>query len=134
MFPEQVHYSRADGNGWKIKDWETANKLLSYLNPEKNIFVIFELSDNSYIQCFGSKTELTVEARVYENQKNYEHWVFAKGELNHKKVKLGKEDNFVEVDSSEVLKMRDARIIIKQFLEERSFTEKYSKHESIYRL
>eukprot|EP00825_Cyclidium_porcatum_P008547 TRINITY_DN14263_c0_g1_i4.p2 TRINITY_DN14263_c0_g1~~TRINITY_DN14263_c0_g1_i4.p2 ORF type:complete len:128 (-),score=25.72 TRINITY_DN14263_c0_g1_i4:26-409(-) len=58
-FPERVHYSRADGAGWPIKDWATANQLLGYLNAVRNHFVVFELPDHSYIQCLGSKTALT---------------------------------------------------------------------------
>jgi hypothetical protein len=46
MFPEQVHYSRAGCPiGWKIRDWETANKLLSYFDPERRPFAIFTLPD-----------------------------------------------------------------------------------------
>lgn len=133
MFPEQVHYSRTSCPGWKIKDWDTANKLLSYLEPNKWHFAIFELADNSYIQCLGSKTALTVEAREYDKSGNYKHWVFGKGEITNETTKVGGEAGQVEVDKSQVLTMRDARQIIRQFLESRSFPERYQKQDVTYR-
>src|SRR6266550_7708788 len=59
-FPEHVHYSRTDDTaGWDIDDWETANKLLAYLDPQRRHYAIFNLPDGSYVQCLGNKKALT---------------------------------------------------------------------------
>src|ERR1700729_3875891 len=109
MFPESVHYSRTDcPAGWKIPDWETANKLLSYFDPERRPFAIFTLPDNSYVQCLGTKTRLTVEVREFKPNGSFTHWVFGRGApvgtQEHIKVSTGA----VAVDASQLLAMRDA--------------------------
>ena len=125
-FPEQVHYSRADGSGWTIKDWDTANKLLSYVSLKDNPFVTFTLPDNSYIQCLGSKVALTVECREIRACGAFRHVVFGKSALSGTTTKVGPESAPVPVDASQVLTMRDARILIRQFLETRTFSERYT--------
>lgn len=126
-FPERVHYSRADGAGWPIKDWATANQLLGYLNAVRNHFVVFELPDHSYIQCLGSKTALTVECRQFGTNSSFSHWVFGKGQLTGKSTSVGPETDAVSVDESQVLALRDARVLIRQFLETRTFPERYTR-------
>src|SRR5688572_25713557 len=79
MFPEPVYYQRADACGWHIRDWETANKLLGYVDPERQPFATFRLPDNSHVQCLGSKRRLTVEAREYRPDGTFKHWVFGRG-------------------------------------------------------
>jgi len=129
LFPERVRYSRPGADpGWYIKDWETANKLLGFLNPDKNNFAIFDLADGSYIQCLGSKTALTVEARIYEREQ-LRHWVFGKGAPTGQKVAVGGTAGQVIVDSTQSLQMRDARRIIRQFLMSRSFSREYFAQE-----
>jgi hypothetical protein len=127
MFPERVHYSRADGSGWPIKDWDTANHLLGYLDPTRNHFVIFELPGQSYIQCLGSKTALVVECRESRTNGSFTHWVFGKSSLTGTTSTVGPETNVVTVDSSQVLSMRDARVLIRQFLETRTFHDRYTR-------
>jgi len=129
MFPEPVHYMRTDTPGWTIKDWDTANHLLSYLEPEKRHFAVFTLPDDCYIQCLGRKTALTVEARVYENPDSFTHYVFGKGPIVGKQTKVGGTEGEVTIDESQVLQMRDARLIIRQFLETRTFPEHYVRHD-----
>jgi hypothetical protein len=127
-FPEQVHYSRTDAQaGWKIQDWDTANKLLSYLDPERRHYAIFELPDHSYAQCLGAKKALTVEVREFLPDGTFNHWVFGKGPITGDEILVGGSLGKVSVDKSQVLTMRDARIIIRQFLEARTFPEKYEK-------
>ena len=130
MFPEPVHYSRTDcPTGWKIRDWETANKLLSYFEPERRPFAIFTLPDNSYVQCLGAKTCLTVEAREYHQDGSFTHWVFGRGALIGSSERIEVSTGDVTVDASQLLSMRDARVIIRQFLEARMFPAVYHRHD-----
>jgi len=129
-FPEPVHYSRTDCTvGWKIKDWDTANKLLSYLEPDHRHFAIFELPDRSFAQCLGRKTALTVEAREFHEDGTFTHWVFGKGPLTGETTQVGGDAGVVTVGTSQVLKMRDARVILRQFLETRTFPEQYERQD-----
>jgi hypothetical protein len=130
LFRERVRYSRPGAYpGWHIKDWETADKLLGFLDPDEKNFAIFDLPDGSYIQCLGSKTALTVEARVYDSEKRFRHWVFGKGNPSGRNVTVGGIAGQVTVDSTQSLKMRDARLIIRQFLTSRGFSQGYFAQE-----
>jgi hypothetical protein len=115
--------------GWKIKSWETANKLLSYLEPERRHYAIFELPEGSYAQCLGSKTELTVEVRVVGANGTFTHWVLGKGLPCGRNRQVGPASGRVTVDETQVLTMRDARLIIRQFLESRTFPDKYHRQD-----
>jgi|GEM_PF-3060208 len=126
LFPERVHYSRPGAySGWPIKNWETANRLLGFLNADKKNFAIFDLPDGSYIQCLGGKKALTVEARIYDSEGHFRHWVFGKGSPSGHKVTIGGTAGQVVVDSTQSLQMRDARLIIRRFLMSRGFSQKY---------
>jgi len=120
-FPSPVHYSRENSPGWKIKDWDTANKLLAYLSTDGMSFACFQKEDGSYVQCAGSKKRLTVEARVFDGDGSFRHLVFGKGELKKEEEKIETTDYHVLVDSSQVLQMRHARLIMKPWLEGGSF-------------
>jgi hypothetical protein len=126
-FPEPVHYSRTDSPGWKIRDWETANKLLSYLEPERRHFAVFTLPDNSYAQCLGGKTALTVEVREQRADGSFTHWVFGRGPRLGQATTVGPAFGPVTVDRSQVLTMRDARLIIREFLEARTLCSRYER-------
>ena len=127
MFPETVHYARTDiPAGWDIPDWDTANTLLGFLDPDRRHFAIFTLADNCYVQCLGRKTALTVEARVYSDSPTFRHFVFGKGDPTGETTTVGNTENGVTIDASQLLKMRDARLIIRQFLETRTFHDRYT--------
>jgi hypothetical protein len=129
-FAERVLFSRAENpTGWNVKDWETANRLLGYLDPEKNPYAIFSLSDGSYVQCLGAKKALTVEARVYDSNGQFTHWVFGKGNPSGRQTTVGSHLDRVTIDESQLLQMRDARLIIRQFLETRTFPQRYHPQE-----
>ncbi|MFO1486948.1 MAG: hypothetical protein U1F65_00580 [Verrucomicrobiota bacterium] len=127
-FPQRVNYSSPHhAASSKIENWETANKLLGCLGVKNRDYAIFALPDDSYIQCLGSKTALTVEARIYHPDRSFKHIVFGKGPLTGQRTTVGKETGFVTIDTSQRLKMRDARLIIRQFLESRTFPENFSQ-------
>ena len=138
MFPEEVHYECESDPGRKIEDWETANALLSYLDPKRNPFVIFSLPDGSYVQCLGAKRALAVEARIvtsasgkwfWKRDRGYRHWVFGKGQLKNIDVTVGLLPIVTTVDESQVLALRDARLIMRTFLETRMLHENYLPFE-----
>ena len=129
MFPTLIHYQRNDSPGWKIRDWDTANKLLGYLDPQVRPFAVFTLPNNSYAQCLGSKRRLTVEVREYAADGSFTHWVFGRGPLSGHSDTIEVSTGAVTVDTSQLLTMRDARLIIRPFLELQSFPTTYSRHD-----
>jgi len=129
-FSQRVHYSRTDQpKGRDIADWTTANKLLGYLDPVRRHFAIFDLPNGSYVQCLGGKKALTVEARVYGPGGRFTHWVFGKGLLCGLQTQVGSSAGVVTVDRTQVLQIRDARLIIRQFLETNTFPAQYHKQD-----
>ena len=123
-------YQREGTPGWKIKSWDDANTLLGYVKPEGPSSACFTIANQNYVQCAGSKKRLTVEARIYVDEETFVHYCFGKGDL------LGKEEtidcNVGEIvrDSSQVLSMRDARLIIRHFVENNgALLEKYVTHD-----
>jgi len=137
LFPEPVHYQRTNSPGWEIRSWADANSLLSYLEPTKRYFAVFTLPDDSYVQCYGSKSALTVELRTQLGVGSFRHWRFGLGPLQGKEVELGPaagpNGERVRVDLSQVLRIRDARLIIRQFLMERTLNARYRCEDITHR-
>jgi hypothetical protein len=140
VFPKPIRYSRENSPGWKIKDWETANKLLSYLNTDGMSFACFQKPDGSYVQCAGSKARLTAEARIYDSPGRYRHFVIGRGELTGESEKIQTTDYEIEVDASQVLQMRHVRLVFRPWLEGGTFpgqfqmtdvTERFSQAPSV---
>jgi hypothetical protein len=129
MFTEPVHYQRNDTPGWNIRDWATANRLLRYFDPERWPFATFTLQDNSYVQCLGGKRRLTVEAREYRPDGSFTHWVFGRGRPLCESVSIEVSTGAVTIDVTQQLTMRDARVIMRQFLETRTFPDTYHRED-----
>jgi len=122
-FPQPVHYSREEGPGWKINDWETANKLLSYFGLKGNSFICFEKPDGSYFQCAGSKKSLTAEARLYQSSKHFQHVVFGRNALKNETLQIHTTSYPIDIDSSQELTMRHVRLLIRPWLEDCTFPD-----------
>ena len=126
-FPEPVHFTREDSPaGWKLKDWDTVNSLLSYFDTNGKSFVCFEKSNGSYVQLAGAKRQLTAEARIYDSPTRYRHFVFGKGVIRGSVEKVKTTDYEVEVDESQVLQMRHARLILRPWLEGHDFPDDFT--------
>ena len=113
----EAWYAREGTSGWPVKSWETANALLSYLQPVNRSFASFTIAGGSYVQCAGAKTRLTVEVRIVREDGSFTHLVFGKGQLQQRVELIASSAGHVTVDASQVLKMRDARLIIREFVE-----------------
>lgn len=128
-FPERVHYEDAEGTNRIIEDWAAATKLLSYFGPPNRYFAIFTLPGDSYVQCYGSKSALNVEARVLHEDGRFTHFRFGRGPLRAAPAGVGPANGpngeRVTIDESQVLALSDAEAIIKRFLFERSLHSDY---------
>jgi hypothetical protein len=92
-------------------------------------FVIFGLPDDCYVQCLGSKKALTVEARVYHAGQRFSHWRFGIGAPCGLQTKVGGSQGTVTIDRTQVLQISDARLIIRQFVETKTFPPQYHQED-----
>ncbi len=113
----EAHYQREGTVGWKLKSWDSANKLLGYQNADGPSFTIFTLDNGSYVQCAGGKRRLTVECRVFDLNGEFRHYRFGKGDPNDSVAVIECACGPIRVSESQVLTMRDARLIIRHFVE-----------------
>lgn len=123
--PERATFVSATQDGFEVYTWEQANSQLAYLNPDKENFMRFELSDGSFVQCLGAKKALTVEVRLCREGGVPMHVIARKGELVGTTVVVGGSAGTATVDKSQVLTMRDARSIIREFLEHKRLHSRY---------
>jgi hypothetical protein len=117
-------YQREGTPGWRLTSWLDANHLLGYLNPNGPSSISFTLEDGSYIQCAGAKTRLTVEARLISPRGDL-HVVFGKGARTGIKEIIACSVGPITVDSSQILQMRDARKLIRHFVERQLLLDSY---------
>ncbi len=108
---------------------KTIESNLNKLNGKTISFAILtDTTTNSYIQCAGNKTKLTVELRHY-NKNTFKHYVLGK-KVNKKNVawtqihcKVGP----INLQLNEVLTLKDAEELFANFLEGKSFSKKFMK-------
>lgn len=113
----EAHYEREGTTGWHIKSWDDANTLLGYQKAEGPSYTVFTLCNGSYIQCAGGKKQLVVEARVISENGSFNHYRFGLGNSSGKPQTIECNCGPITVDESEALTMRDARLIIRHFVE-----------------
>ena len=113
----EAHYEREGTTGWPIKSWEVANKLLGYQKVDGPSYTVFTINNGSFVQCAGGKSNLAVEARVVKQAGVFKHFRFGKGKRLGREAVIECSCGPIMVDESQVLRMRDARLIIKHFVE-----------------
>lgn len=113
----EAHYEREGTAGWLVKSWDDANTLLEHQKAEGPSYTVFTLRNGSYVQCAGGKKSLVVEARVLNENGSFKHYRLGSAEKTGVNVIIECNCGPITVDKSQVLTMRDARIIIKQFVE-----------------
>jgi len=116
-FPTRVLLHPA---GWPViflYDWETVLLRLKYFAQKGPDYLTLELEDGSYVQCAGEKRRLVVESRSYSSDRQFRHLAWGKGALRHVADSVQCVDGIVSADASQILEMRDARIIIRSIVE-----------------
>jgi len=113
----EAHYEREGTTGWPIKSWDDANILLGYQKAEGPSFTVFTLKNGSYVQCAGGKKTLVVEARLLESNGSFKHYRFGRSNRESREEIIECNCGPITADKSEVLSMRDARLIMRYFVE-----------------
>jgi hypothetical protein len=123
--PDRFLFHQANGAVLFFYDWETLLSRISYFAHKGPDFLVLELEDGRYVQCAGVKKRLTVETRVYSEGRHFTHRVWGKGAMAGVKQSIQCTDGGIEVDGSQVLTMRDARILMLAFLEGNPMPDRY---------
>lgn len=124
------HVHRLSGDGWpsqRIDDWDTAALMLQQRITRLPDREVFSLPDGSYAQCLGSKAALTVEVRECRAGGGFTHWILGKGPLTGKSAVVRGPDSTDRVDSSQVLTLRDAQSIFREFLQLRAIPARFTR-------
>lgn len=127
-FPWHLHRSLSDG--WpsqRVDDWGTAKLLLRQAITALPGTEVFSLPDGSFAHCLGSKAALTVEIRECRSGGGFTHWVIGRGPLTGKPAFVRGPDSRKRVDSSQVLTLRDAQSIFREFLQRRAIPARYGR-------
>jgi hypothetical protein len=115
----EAHYEREGSPGWPLKSWDDANALLGYQKADGPSYSAFTLPSGSYVQCAGGKRRLVVEARVTGPDASFRHYRFGKGARAGHDEAVACNCGPITADASDILTMRDARLIIRHFVEQR---------------
>jgi len=129
-FPDKVLLHPSNGGVIFIYDWSVALARLSYFAREAPDHIVFEMPDGSYAQCAGTKTCLTVETRTYRPDFTFTHLTWGIGKPSGRRSNVEGSGGLIDVDSSQVLQMRDARIILKGFIEGETIPPRYHATDS----
>jgi len=123
--PDRVLLHHSNGAAYFFYEWEVLLARLSYFAHKGPDICTLELEDGRYIQLAGVKRRLTVESRTYENGGQFTHIVWGKGARVGSAETIQSQAGTVTVDASQVLIMRDARILIQAFLENEPMPARY---------
>lgn len=100
-----------------LTNWEYARQQLSFLDPIKHSFIILSLPNGNYVQCAGSKQELTVEARIFSSDNSHSHYRSGKGSLSRQEAVIRCNVGPIFIDASQVLTLQEAEQIMRHFVE-----------------
>lgn len=80
------------------------------MSPVGNSFCILTANDESYVQCAGAKSKLTIEYRKYMGRK-FSHYVLGTPKEEKKEVSIRYSGGYIKVKQNEVLTNKDDEIL-----------------------
>ena len=111
-------------------NWNGIKTELNKMDGIKNGYLILENDKGDYIQCAGQSEMLTVEYRLNSEPK-FKHYVIGKGK-NKSPIKvswvvLQTKVGEIMIHEEEVLNLKDAELIFKEFYEEQTIPTELNK-------
>lgn len=111
-------------------NWDGIKTELNKLDGIENGYLILGNNNGDYIQCAGNPNMLTVEYRV-NSKPNLKHYVIGKGKnISPMKVSwIALQNNVgpIMVHKEEVLNLKDAELIFKEFFENQTIPSELNK-------
>jgi len=123
----RLRFDQSDGE--KILNLASAlpiDDALEQLNSTTNSYVILE-SEYDYMQCAGDIHNLTIEVRVYNQNRSFKHYILGRKEMSKVwhtiKCKVGP----IWVLAHENLNLEDAKIVFNHFYNNNEISPDYNK-------
>ena len=111
-------------------NWDGIKTELIKLDGIENGYLILENDNGDYIQCAGQPKMLTVEYRL-NSKPNFKHYVIGKGkDKSPMKVSwIALQNNLgpIMVHKEEVLNLKDAELIFKEYYEKQTIPTELNK-------
>jgi hypothetical protein len=112
-------------------DWDKIESSLKLIDPLDKTFFVLTNDLGSFIQCAGSKDELTIELRENENLNTFKHFVVGKGgnlsPLNTIWTQIDCRVGPIRIHYNEVMTIKDAVDIFKAFFNNETLPLTYKK-------
>lgn len=121
---------KTEKSEWKNPNWNEIKTELNKLDGIENGYLILENDNGDYVQCAGNLNMLTVEYRL-NSKTNFKHYVIGKGkDISPMKVKwsiLQTNVGKIMVHKEEVLNLKYAQLIFKEFYENQTIPSELNK-------
>ncbi len=102
---------------------------LKELNSSTNSYVILE-SGNDYIQCAGSTDHLTLEARIYNLDGSFKHYVIGRKDTSKVWHTIECKVGPIRVLGHEDLSIEDAKSVFSYFYKNNEISPDYNKRNA----
>ena len=99
--------------------------VLNMLDPKTNSFFILQHDNGNFIQCGGSKATCTVEFRISDTPRKYQHYVVGHAGGSAQAARVPMSAGVVTVQKGEVLNIAEAAELFNLFFAGRKFPMKY---------
>jgi hypothetical protein len=108
---------------------ETIVNFINQMKPDGNSFCILTASNESYVQCAGAKSKLTIEYRRYEGS-SFGHFVLGSQKDMGKNVSVRYSGGYISVMQNEALTSKDAINVFETFFNTQCIAEGYRLRET----
>jgi len=105
---------------------EILEETLNRIDPFSFPYVVLTNENEDYIQCAGSREEMAIEARFYNNG-TFKHFVLGRELMSKVWAKIECKVGPIDVLSHEVMDLNDAIILFKSFFLSGDIPQNYNK-------
>ncbi|GLC30615.1 hypothetical protein [Clostridium omnivorum] len=110
-------------------DKDTIVNFINQMIPNGKSFCILTADDESYVQCAGAKSKLTIEYRKYTS-KSFSHYVLSRQPIEDENISVRYSGGYITVKKNEALTSKDAVYIFERFLNTQHLPEEYNLRET----
>jgi hypothetical protein len=110
-------------------DEEYITDFLKQMNGSTSSFCTLSISDNSFIQCAGSKSKMTIEIRK-PDKNGFRHFVIGLRSFIKINTKVPYSGGEIKVGTNEILNYEQAEELFKTFYNEGRILDKYVMRET----
>ena len=105
----------------------TITDILSKIEPSTCPYIILEADDGSYIQAVGGLKRMSIEARIYDVDKIFKHYVIGKKLMSKVWCIIECSIGPVRILEHELLDIEDAKMLFLEFFQNKTLLENYNR-------